>query len=216
MQILMNTGGLAMTNAFVIADETAGKAVIFDAPDHTVLPLVEQVKARKWDLVGLWLTHGHFDHIADHAVVTAHFPQAKVLIHRLDEPKLQNPGVQTRMFQLPFTIPPRSADQYIEDGMELLIGELRVVVIYTPGHSPGHVCFHLPESSVVVGGDLIIGGSIGRTDFPDSDHAAMEASIRRLMKLSPATHLLPGHGETSTLQEEAESNDLVRAIVGSG
>lgn len=215
MQILMNTGGLAMTNAFVIADETSGKAVMFDAPDHTALPLLEQIKARKWELIGLWLTHGHFDHIADHAVVSAHFPQAGVLIHRLDEPKLQNPGVQTRMFQLPFTIPPRSADAYVEEGQVLPIGNLRVVVLHSPGHSPGHVSFHLPDQNVLVGGDLIIGGSIGRTDLPDSDHQAMEASVRRVMQLPNQTRLLPGHGDISRLASERAENALVRAILAS-
>ena len=103
MQILSNTGGVAMTNSFVIADETTRQAVIFDAPDHTVAPLLDQVEKHDWKLIGLWLTHGHFDHLADHKVVTDRFPDAKVLIHALDEPMLKNPG--SRMFALPFTIP---------------------------------------------------------------------------------------------------------------
>ena len=71
MKILMNTGGLAQTNCFLIADEATKQAVLFDAPDSTVLPLMGQARARGWEVVGLWLTHGHFDHIADHEVVTA-------------------------------------------------------------------------------------------------------------------------------------------------
>jgi len=213
MQILMNTGGLADTNAFLIADENAKVAVIFDAPDSTVLPLLEQANARGWDVIGLWLTHGHFDHIADHAVVTSHYPNAQVLIHKLEEPKLQNPGVQSRMFQLPFTIPARSADALVEDGQELLIGALRVKVIHTPGHAPGHVMFHFPKEEVLVGGDLIIGGSVGRTDLPDSSHADLLSSIRKIMKLPPATRLLPGHGQPSTLAEELKSNPFVREAI---
>ena len=87
MIILTNTGGVAMTNCYLIADETARQAVLFDAPDHTVAPLLKEVVARGWDLTGLWLTHGHFDHFADHAVVRRKFPAAKVLLHALDEPK---------------------------------------------------------------------------------------------------------------------------------
>src|SRR2546430_2618417 len=120
MQILMNTGGIAVTNCFVIADETAKQAVLFDAPDHTTEPLLE--------------------------------------------------------------------------------------VIHTPGHSPGHVMFHLASEKILIGGDLIIGGSIGRTDLPDSDHAALEDSIRKIMKLPAETRLLPGHGDISTLEAERESN----------
>src|SRR5437870_4756556 len=91
MQIIMNTSGLAATNVYVIADETTNTAVMFDAPDHTVAPMLDEIEKRGWSLIGLWLTHGHFDHIADHKVVTDRFPDAKVLIHKLDEPKLQRP-----------------------------------------------------------------------------------------------------------------------------
>src|SRR5450631_3300744 len=101
MQILTHTGGIASTNCFVVADDTTGQAVLFDAPDGTVAPLLDEVQKRGWDLIGLWLTHGHFDHIADHAVVTRRFPKARVLIHALDEPKLIEPT--SRFFQLPFT-----------------------------------------------------------------------------------------------------------------
>src|SRR5690349_7888193 len=119
MLVLMNTGGIAQTNCFVVADENAKQAVLFDAPDHTTGPLLAEVKKRGLDLIGLWLTHGHFDHTADHAEVTKQFPNAKVLIHRLDETKLLQPAVQTRMFQLPFVIAPRKADGYVEDGQKL-------------------------------------------------------------------------------------------------
>src|SRR5689334_4759932 len=98
MQILTNNGGLAATNAFLIADEQTKQAVLFDAPDHTVGPLLAEAKARGYDLIGLWLTHGHFDHIADHAEVTKGFPNAKVLMHSLDVPKLRKPG--SSMFPL--------------------------------------------------------------------------------------------------------------------
>src|SRR5208282_614094 len=192
MQILRNNGGIASTNCYLIADEAARQAVLFDAPNDTTLPLLEEAKKRNWQLIGLWLTHGHFDHTADHAVVTEKFPEAKVLIHRLDEPKLIEPT--SRFFQLPFVIPPRRADGYVEDGQELSIGSLLVRVIHTPGHSPGHVMYYLPKQNVLIGGDLIIMGAVGRTDLPDSSQADLYASIRKILKLPPATHLLPGHG----------------------
>src|SRR5262245_35114780 len=148
MQIISNTGGLAATNCYVVADEVAKHAVLVDAPNDTVAPLLEEVRRRGWDLIGLWLTHGHWDHLADHAVVTDAYPDAKVLIHPLDAPKLEQPG--SAMFPLPFTIPARKADALLSDGQELRIGAIVLQVIHTPGHSPGHVCFHLSGEGVLV------------------------------------------------------------------
>jgi hydroxyacylglutathione hydrolase len=214
MIVLTNTGGVAMTNCFLIADETAKQAALFDAPDHTTGPLLDEAAKRGWDLVGLWLTHGHFDHFADHAVVKQRFPGAKVLIHALDETKVQHPEVQTRMFGIPFEIPPIKADGHATDNRKLKIGAIEVTVLHTPGHSPGHVAYHLPKEQVLVGGDLIIGGSVGRTDLPDSNHPQLEASIRRVMALPGTTRLLGGHGPTTTLAEEREGNPYVQDALG--
>jgi glyoxylase-like metal-dependent hydrolase (beta-lactamase superfamily II) len=213
MQILTNTGGVASTNCFLIADEASGRAVLFDAPDGTVGPLMEEAKRRGYDVIGLWLTHGHFDHIADHAVVTAAYPKARVLLHALDVPKLKNPGVMTRMFGLPLVIPPREPDELVEDGRRLEIGGLKVEVIHTPGHAPGHVCYHFPEERVLVGGDLIICGAVGRTDFPDSDEGRLRDSVRRVMALPDDTRLLPGHCELSSVGAERAGNAYVRAVM---
>jgi hydroxyacylglutathione hydrolase len=214
MQIITARGGIASTNAFLIGDEISGKAVLFDAPDHTVVPLLDEAKKRNWDLIGLWLTHGHFDHIADHALVTQAFPNSKVLIHRLDEPKMVIP--QSKFIPLPFDIPSRHADAYLEDNQELMIGPIKVRVIHMPGHAPGHVMFHLPDHDVLVGGDLIIMGAIGRTDLPDADFEQLAESVRRVMKLPDKTRLLPGHGDISTLGDERESNEYVRQILSHG
>jgi len=208
MQIISNTGGIASTNSFLIADEAAREAVLFDAPDHTVSPLLHTADKRGWKIVGLWLTHGHFDHIADHEDVSDRFPDAKVLIHRLDEPKLIEP--MSVMFPLPFIIPPRHADAYVEDGQSLKLGSMDVKVIHTPGHSPGHVMYHFPTENILVGGDLIIMGAVGRTDLSDSNHAHLMDSIRKIMKLPPETRLLPGHGQPSTLADERRENPYVQ------
>ena len=214
MQIVMNTGGLASTNAFLIADDATGQAVIFDAPDNAVRPLLDEARKRNYDVIGLWLTHGHFDHIADHKVVTDAFPSAKVLLHPLDVPKLQRPALQTRMFQLPFEIPPREPDQLIEDGDQLTLGSLLVTVIHTPGHAPGHVMYYFPTEKLLVGGDLIICGAVGRTDLPDSDESQLARSIEKVMRLPDDTRLLPGHCDPSTLAEERRNNPYVRAVLG--
>jgi glyoxylase-like metal-dependent hydrolase (beta-lactamase superfamily II) len=213
MVVLMNTGGVAGTNSFLIADESARQAVLFDAPDNTTGPLLDEVTKRGWDLTGLWLTHGHFDHFADHARVKERFPNAKVLIHPLEESKARNPDQQMRMFGLAFLIPPLAPDGHVTDEQKLKIGSKDVVVLHTPGHSPGHVSYHLASEKILVGGDLIIGGSVGRTDLPDSSHVDLEKSIRRVMALPGDTRLLGGHGRPTTLGSERQTNPFVRQVL---
>ncbi len=215
MTILTNTGGVAMTNAWVVADEAASEAVLIDAPDHTVAPLLDEIQRRGWTLKSLWLTHGHFDHLADHKAVADRFPGTPVLIHKLDEPLLLNPGPQSRLFMLPFEIPSGRADAYFEDGHVVRVGSLEAHVLHTPGHSPGHVAFHFASEKLLVGGDLIIGGSVGRTDLPGADPAAFVASLRRIAALPADTRLLAGHGPPSTIGEELASNVYLRELLES-
>src|SRR5208282_710799 len=103
MKIVSNNGGVFATNSYLVIDEDSKQAVIFDAPNDTTGPLLREAAAEKANVIGLWLTHGHIDHIADHAAVTTSFPNAKVLIHQLDELKLQNPN---SMYPLPFVTAP--------------------------------------------------------------------------------------------------------------
>lgn len=211
MRIISHTGGLAWTNCFLVIDDSTKKAALFDAPDHTISPLLDTVERDGLELIGLWLTHGHFDHLADHEVVRQRFPRAQILIHKRDEPKLLSPG--SRIFPLPFTIPPGRADGFLTEDQQLSIGELSLRVIETPGHSPGHVSFYFPQEGILIGGDLIIGGSVGRTDLPDANVEDLHASVRKVMALPPETQLLGGHGEPTTLADEATNNAIVRRIL---
>jgi len=98
----------------------------------------------------------------------------------------------------------------VEDGQKLKIGRYEFEVIHTPGHAPGHVMYYCASENVLIGGDLIIGGAVGRTDLPDSSYDDLVKSIQRVMKLPEDTKLMPGHGEISTLHDERESNPYVQ------
>ena len=213
MKVLMNTGGLAATNSFLIADEIAKQAVLVDAPNDTTASLMDEAQKNGWEIVGLWLTHGHFDHMLDHPLVTKRYPNAKIAIHALDESKLDGRDPINSLFPLPFTIPTRKADILLSDGQKLTVGSLEFEVIHTPGHAQGHVCFHCAAEKVIAGGDLIIGGSVGRTDLPDSNYRTLQQSIRRVMKLPGDTRLLPGHGDVTTLEHELQTNEYVQEAV---
>jgi hydroxyacylglutathione hydrolase len=212
MKIISNTGGVFATCSYLVADEESKEAVVFDAPNDTTAPLLREAAKEQYKVIGLWLTHGHIDHIADHALVTSKFPEAKLLIHPLDEPKLQNPN---SMYPLPFATAGRKADGYLADGQTLHIGRHEVRVIHTPGHSPGHVAFYIPSENVLIGGDLILMGAVGRTDFPDCSFKDLQASLRTIMQLPEDTHLLPGHGHPTLLSEEKSTNPYVRQALES-
>lgn len=211
LRVLVRAGGIASTNCFLIVDERTRQAVMFDAPNDTTAPLLDLAKREGWDVVGLWLTHGHFDHLADHAVVKSRFPAAKIVIHELEAPKLQRPqDPRHAYFTLPFEIPPGEPDELVRDGEELAVGKSTVRAIHTPGHAPGHVVYFFPEEKLLVGGDLILMHSVGRTDLPDSDEDQLRASLKRVMELPHDTRLLPGHGPSSTLAEELQNNPYIQ------
>src|SRR5690348_15965877 len=132
MKIHMNTGGLAQTNAYLLLDEPTKTAALIDAPGDTTAPLLQIAQQQGYDHKYLLLTHGHWDHPSDHQIVTTAFPHAKVLIHPLDESKLLDPV--SKKFPLPYTIPPRRPDGYLNEGEHIQIGSLDFLILHTPGH----------------------------------------------------------------------------------
>jgi len=209
MKIHMNAGGLAETNAYLIADEATKVAAIIDAPEGTTASLISVAKHEGYDVQYLLLTHGHWDHISDHAVVSEAFPKAKVLIHKLDEPKLQAPG--SEIMDLPYQIPPRSADGYLVDGEKIHVGHLVLAQMHTPGHSPGHVGLYATEQGVLFSGDLLMAGGVGRYDLSDGNEMELRASLRRFMLLPDAVKVHSGHGPATTIGRERAGNFYIHA-----
>jgi len=119
---------------------------------------------------------------------------------------------QARMYGFPPVSVPK-VDVDIVPGMELRIGNCPLEVLPCPGHTPGHVVFHDPQSHQIIAGDVLFQGSVGRTDFPFSNPDDLVKSIQtQLYTLAPQTVVHCGHGATTTIGEEARSNPFVRAI----
>jgi glyoxylase-like metal-dependent hydrolase (beta-lactamase superfamily II) len=208
MKIYNNTGGLAETNAYLVVDEGTRVGAIIDAPEGTTASLIAIAKDAGVDVQYLLLTHGHWDHLSDHAVVTEAFPGAKVLIHRADEGKLQRPG--SLLFELPYQIPARDADGYIEDGQKIHIGGVTLAAMHTPGHCEGHVVLYSNEHGVLFAGDLLMAGAVGRYDLPDGDVGLLKKSLHRVMLLPDKTKVLSGHGPATTIGNERNGNPFIR------
>lgn len=157
------------------------------------------------------LTHGHSDHIAGNTSLRQVWPGLPILIGRNDAPKLQDPkGNLSAPFGFLVNSPP--ADRLLVDGETLQLAGFTITVYEIPGHSLGHVVFHLLDCDppVVFAGDVLFREGIGRTDFPDGSFEALAHGITtRLYSLPDDTLVFPGHGDTTTVGHERRHNPFV-------
>ena len=199
-------------NSYVVGAPDGRSCVVVD-PGFEPEAIVAWIEERGLEPAAILLTHGHSDHIAGTAALRERWPGLEIMIGRHDAPTLGDPvGNLSAPFGRPLVSPP--ADRLLDDGQLLSVAGLEFLVREIPGHSRGHVVFILQgcEPPAVFGGDVLFQGSIGRTDFPDGDFAALAAGIRgRLYTLPDATLVLPGHGPPTTVGRERRHNPFVSA-----
>lgn len=191
-----------MENCYILGDEKTGKAAVIDPGDEPER-IVEKLNRKRLNCEYILLTHAHVDHVSGiKGVVEA--TGAKVLIHKGDAFMLKSAPVQALAFGMKPFMPPK-IEKYIEDGDIIEIGNLKVKVLHTPGHSSGGVCF-LVENCIFVG-DTIFQGSIGRTDLPGGDYNELIASVEaKIFTLPDDTVIYPGHGPETTVGYEKKYN----------
>lgn len=147
-------------------------------------------------------THGHCDHIAALDAIIEAYP-VPVYMAANDSrwafsPVNQIPGV--------YPAPPSHPAGIRTFGDKLALGGLEADVIHSPGHTPGSVCLYFPDGSLLVSGDTLFAGSVGRTDLPGGDASAIMESLSRLTSLPDETIVIPGHGPTTTIRQEKHNN----------
>lgn len=155
-------------------------------------------------------THGHADHIGGNRALKEAFPAAPLVIGVNDAPLLTDANLNlSAPFGLPVTSPP--ADQLVREGDAIRVAGLELEVVDVPGHSPGHVVFlYRAPQCLLFGGDVLFRGGIGRTDFPNSNGPLLLDGIRRkVFTLPPNTVVYPGHGPTTTVDQEKRYNPVV-------
>jgi len=153
-------------------------------------------------------THGHFDHAIGNAFCAKTF-KIKNFIHVGDKAMLAQAANVAMGFGYRIETPP-PPDGYLEDGQILRFGNSTLLVLHTPGHSKGSVCFYSPEERFILTGDLLFQGCIGRTDLPGGDYEEiMESLLKKIVPLSEDTVVHPGHGPATTIREEKQTNPYI-------
>jgi len=205
------TVGVVQENTWIARRDGAETAILIDPGDEP-----EKIQAALDDLgvktvEAILLTHTHFDHVGAVA------PMAKATGAPVYCPKLEVPVLADIMAWVPWPgIGPfesYDADETIEGGEKLELAGLEIDVLFTPGHSPGHVTYSIPSERVILSGDGLFQGSIGRTDLPGGDHQRLLQSIGELLEALPdETEVLPGHMAPTTLGAERATNPFLHEL----
>lgn len=198
--------GPVQANCYIIGCEETGIGAVIDPGDDA-----DQIlKTLNWlnlKISNILLTHAHFDHFGA-AKAIADATGAPVALHRADLPLLEFGGGATT-YGLPKP-PYHHPDIWLDEGDKIDIGTLQLEVLFTPGHSPGHVTFFERAKGLLFAGDVLFAGSIGRTDLPGGSYEVLMDNItRKLMTLPDETVLYPGHGTSTTIGHERQNNPFL-------
>lgn len=211
MKIKIWTGGFCQTNGYVWEHE--GKLWVVDAPEG----MAKFLTMEKMPVGGLILTHGHFDHIEDAAKIQRDF-DCPVWIHKLDRRLCEETEEVMRYVREAFGV--ELSLESFKPNYELVVpgfldfGGHRFDLLHCPGHSPGSVCFWEKNAGILLGGDVLFAGGVGRWDLPGGDRKVLLESIRtRLFTLPENTQVLPGHGPMTTIGREMRTNPFIRLPV---
>ncbi len=188
--------------------DAAGRAALID-PGGEAERLLADVAQRGLTLEKILLTHGHLDHVGAAVELRDALGIPIVGPERSEQFWLDLLPQQAELFGFPPAVA-FTPDQWLEDGDAVEVGAIRFEVLHCPGHTPGHVVFYQPQARLAFVGDVLFKGSIGRTDFPRGDHAALLAAIRgKLFPLGDEVRFVPGHGAMSSFGHERRENPFV-------
>jgi glyoxylase-like metal-dependent hydrolase (beta-lactamase superfamily II) len=202
--------GLIDTNSYLLACLSSKLAIVIDAGQNSAEKLISCAERHQLQIVKILLTHSHWDHIADIAVLkkSLHVP---IYVHQKDASNVQNPGFDGLPLQ--FVIEGVEVDHYLADGEIIDLGNLHMRVIHTPGHSPGCVCFYEESQKVLFSGDTLFQGTIGRIDLPTACPFEMLTSLQKLKALPKETVVYPGHGDKTTIGQELSNIHKIEKIL---
>ncbi len=198
--------GSLEVNCYIIGCEDTKDAAIIDPGDNAdeIISIIEKEGLKPKFIIN---THAHFDHIGGVKVIQDHF-KIDFILHEGDLFLVDNASEQATSFGLKPILKPE-VNKYVNDADEINLGNMSIAVIHTPGHSPGCVCYYL-ENNVFVG-DTLFAGSIGRTDLPGGSYETLITSVKeKLFSLGDNTVVHPGHGPSTTIENEKKNNPFLK------
>jgi hydroxyacylglutathione hydrolase len=200
------TVGPFQENCYIIGDGETG-AIVDPGDEATRIALA--VEQTGLEIGQILVTHTHIDHVGAVGALADEYA-CPVLMHAEAKPMLEQLPTQAMMMGLRFGKVP-AVDRHIEDEEILEVGGLKLKSLYTPGHAPGHLAFYIESEGVVLSGDALFAGSVGRTDLFGGDMEVLMRSINeRLLTLPDETRVYPGHGPRTTIGDERAYNPFLR------
>jgi glyoxylase-like metal-dependent hydrolase (beta-lactamase superfamily II) len=200
------TVGPVQENAYIVRLPGASRAVLVD-PGEEPDRLLRAIAELSVQIEAILITHCHFDHIGAVAPL-ARATGAPVHCPEIERPMLENIALGTPPGFGPFES--HTPEHTLSGGESLSLAGLDIEVLFTPGHSPGHLTFWLPAHTAILSGDVLFQGSIGRTDLPFADHPTLERSLATLIDtFPPETVVYPGHMGITTLVRELATNPFL-------
>jgi len=198
----------AQNCSLIWCEETLQAAVV--DPGGEAQKIIREAADKGVTVSQILLTHGHLDHVGAAAELAAHYGVPIVGPEKADDFWLQGLPAQSRMFGLDECLP-LTPDRWLEEGETVSVGNVTLRVLHCPGHTPGHIVFFDDKAKLLVSGDVVFKGGVGRSDFPQGDHAALIDSIKRkLLPLGDDVTFIPGHGPLSTIGYERLHNPFLQ------
>lgn len=195
--------GTVQTNCYFVYKENEKETIVIDPADQGE-KIYQKLIDQGLEITAVLLTHGHFDHIFGCQEIKE-LSGAKVYAY-IGEQSLLNDSTLNVSAQIgrPYTV---EADTYLQDGEELVIGDFKIKVIATPGHTSGSCCFYFEDAGILVSGDTLFEESVGRSDLPTGSGSQLSRSVKeKLFVLPDETAVFPGHGDSTTIGHEKQYN----------